>query len=176
MNTPSDILVETDIFAYWPPQVAQRVADAAMKRHWRVMTAESCTGGLAAAALTALPGASYWFHGGVAAYSNDIKQQILKIPAAVLEQFGAVSEQTARAMCEGLVALGAQAGVSITGIAGPDGGDAQKPVGTVCFGFCTPERQDSITQYFKGDRDAIRGAATIYALDRLAAAMESSPR
>lgn len=157
-------------------EIASEIAAAAAKRQWRVMTAESCTGGMVAAALTDAAGASEWFCGGAVCYSNGLKRRMLNVPAAVLDAHGAVSEETAAAMCAGLTALGADAGVSVTGIAGPGGGSADKPVGTVCFGICAGGAPaTTCTQRFEGDRAAVRAAATLFALRQLAAALAAPP-
>lgn len=141
------------------------IAAAAKDRQLRVATAESCTGGLLSAALTAAPGASSWFLGGITAYDNALKHQLLGVSQSILTTHGAVSEETARAMCDGLFALGASAAAAITGIAGPGGGTAEKPVGYVCFGFRIGDGEScSHAQQFSGERAAVRTAATAHAL------------
>lgn len=116
---------------------AARVLSACRARGWQIATAESCTGGLVAAALTEVPGSSDAFERGFVTYSNRAKTELLGVRAATLEQFGAVSEQTALEMAEGaLQRSGVDVAVSITGIAGP-GGSAHKPEGLVCFGWAT---------------------------------------
>lgn len=133
-----------------------------------IALAESCTGGMVAAALTDIPGASDVFLGGVVSYSNSVKTAALRVPPDLLERFGAVSEETARAMAEGARALtGATHAVAITGIAGPDGGSAEKPVGTVWFAIATSGGTTAFTRRFRGDRDAVRERATVTALDAL---------
>jgi len=128
-------------------------------------SAESCTGGMVASAITDIPGASTVFVGGVVAYSNDIKQSLLHVPAATLATFGAVSAQTALDMAKGAAGtLGADCAISITGIAGPDGGSAGKPVGTVWFGFAIRGVVTAELAHFDGNRSAIRHAATAWAL------------
>jgi nicotinamide-nucleotide amidase len=115
------------------------VVDLCRARKLCVATAESCTGGLVAAALTDVVGASAVFVGGIVAYANDVKQRLLHVPAGTLDHHGAVSAQTARAMAEGaLAALQADVAVSTTGIAGPGGGSADKPVGLVYIAVATP--------------------------------------
>ena len=150
------------------------IACAAQQRRWFVMTAESCTGGLVAAALTAHAGASAWFSGGIVCYSNEKKRQLLQVSEQILNRSGAVSEATAAAMCAGLRRLGADTGVSVTGIAGPDGGSSDKPVGTVCFGIITPAGSGTSTRQFSGNRQAIRDAAVSAALEQLAAALDAA--
>ena len=146
--------------------IATTLVDAALRRRLRLATAESCTGGMVAAALTDIPGASACFVGGIVAYDNAVKQSALGVSQQMLNQHGAVSEETACAMCSGLVErLHATAAVSITGIAGPTGGTADKPVGTVCFGFClNGQATTAQTHHFTGDRQAVRSAATKHAL------------
>lgn len=149
------------------------IARIAQHRRWLIMTAESCSGGLLAAALTEIAGASQWFSGGIVAYSNTQKQQLLQVSGQTLARCGAVSEETAAAMSAGLPPLGADAGVSVTGIAGPGGGET-KPVGTVCFGIITPAGSSTTTRQFSGDRHAIRAAAVSGALEQLAAALDTA--
>ncbi len=135
-----------------------------------VAVAESCTGGKVAAAITDIPGASDVFGCGVCAYSNDIKQKLLNVSAKTLADHGAVSAETAREMAAGVRALsGADIGISITGIAGPGGGSAEKPVGLVWFGVNCAAFQETSKQLFsrghKEERGMIRNLATLYALD-----------
>ena len=131
----------------------------------RLVTAESCTGGLVAAALTSRPGSSAWFDRGWVTYSNAAKTEELGVDAALIAQHGAVSETVAAAMAGGACAhsLGDYA-IAITGIAGPDGGSADKPVGTVCFGWANRQHCHTETMHFEGDRQSIRQQATIHAL------------
>lgn len=145
-------------------------------------TAESCTGGLVAAALTAQAGASAFFAGGVVAYSNAQKINWLGVRAATLENYGAVSEEVAREMCDGCFASNRDitAAVATTGVAGPDGGSRTKPVGTVCFALRVDgvgnAQPQSTTQHFAGDRRAVQHAATQYALQMFAAFLSQSPQ
>ena len=143
------------------------VGDLLRGRGLTVALAESCTGGMAAARLTAVPGSSAYVRGGVVAYANSVKTQVLGVPQAVLEAHGAVSEPVAEAMAIGARSvLGADVGVSVTGIAGPDGGTDAKPVGTVCFSVSGPETHSiTVTRHLPGDRDLIRRWAVIVALD-----------
>ena len=115
-------------------QLAQDLGVKLQAREWRVATAESCTGGLVGQLLTSLPGCSSWFERGFITYSNVSKQEMLGVLETTLETFGAVSEETASEMAKGALAHShAHVSLSITGIAGPDGGTEQTPVGTVCF-------------------------------------------
>lgn len=131
-------------------------------------TAESCTGGMIAAACTDLGGASQWFERGFVTYSNAAKTDMLGVPAALIEQHGAVSEAVARAMADGALARSqAHASLAVTGVAGPTGGTEAKPVGTVWFAWCVGGETHSEVQHFAGDRAAIRAATVRYALQRL---------
>lgn len=140
------------------------LADALRARGWCLATAESCTGGLVSAACTELSGSSEWFERGFVTYSNAAKTEMLGVPAALIEAHGAVSEPVARAMAEGALRhSSAQVALSITGVAGPTGGSADKPVGTVCFAWATPEGVFSERLHLSGDRAAVRQAATQHA-------------
>lgn len=133
-------------------------------------TAESCTGGLIAAACTDLAGSSLWFERGFVTYSNAAKTELLGVPTELIEQHGAVSEPVARAMANGALAHShVQVAIAVTGIAGPSGGSADKPVGTVWFGWATPTGLFSERQHFAGDRAAVRAATVHHALTRLLA-------
>jgi len=133
-------------------------------------TAESCTGGLIAAACTDLAGSSLWFERGFVSYSNAAKTELLGVPTELIEQHGAVSEPVARAMATGaLTHSHAQVALAVTGVAGPGGGSADKPVGTVWFGWATPAGLWSECQHFAGDRAAVRAATVHHALTRLLA-------
>ncbi len=113
-----------------------RLAEGLVRRNKRVATAESCTGGGVACAMTDMAGSSRWFERGFVSYSNEAKTEQLSVPAETIAQFGAVSEEVAAAMATGALRHSrADFGVAVTGIAGPDGGSADKPVGTVCFGW-----------------------------------------
>lgn len=135
-------------------------------RGWRVATAESCTGGLIAGAITDIAGSSAWFDRGFVTYSNSAKEEMLGVRAQTLLAHGAVSEQTAREMAAGALARGgSDLAVAVTGIAGPAGGSAAKPVGMVCFGWAKRGQPvESSTRQFGGDRAAIRAASVDLAL------------
>lgn len=135
-------------------------------RGLRLATAESCTGGWVAGAVTAIAGSSAWFDRGFVTYSNDAKMEMLGVSAATLEAFGAVSEQTAGEMAAGALAHShAQLALSITGVAGPGGGSAEKPVGMVCFGWAGEGGAPLvITRNFSGDRESVRRQSVICAL------------
>ncbi|PKQ38742.1 MAG: hypothetical protein CVT59_01250 [Actinobacteria bacterium HGW-Actinobacteria-1] len=152
--------------------LGETVLALARERHARLACAESCTGGKIAAALTDVPGASDVFEGGVVSYSNELKSGVLDVPAGLLAQFGAVSEQAALAMASGVAALThAEFAVATTGIAGPGGGTADKPVGLVWFGLQTPSGTSAVRREFFGDRAGVRTRATMFALDLLRRAL-----
>jgi len=137
-------------------------------RRWRVATCESCTGGLVAAAITSIPGSSRWFDEGYVTYGNAAKTRLVGVPAGVIEHEGAVSEATARAMAEGARrASGADVSVAVTGVAGPGGGTAAKPVGLVWIAWATAAGTRAEVARFDGDRDAVRRAAVVAALEGL---------
>ena len=140
-----------------------------------IATAESCTGGLIGAAITAVPGSSRWFERGFVTYSNAAKHELLGVSRETIAAHGAVSEAVAREMAEGAVVHShAQCAVSVTGVAGPDGGSAAKPVGTVCFGYAVPgEPPVATTLRFTGDRAAVRAAAVREALAGLTRLLEA---
>lgn len=144
------------------------VADLMLKRQWMLATAESCTGGLIAAACTELAGSSVWFERGFVTYSNAAKTELLGVPAALIADHGAVSEPVARAMASGALQHSqAHVALSVTGIAGPGGGSPDKPVGTVWFGWATPQGVWSEMQCFEGDRAAVRAGALQHSLGKL---------
>ncbi|WP_354004346.1 CinA family protein [Ramlibacter pallidus] len=148
--------------------LCEDLARALLARGWMLATAESCTGGMIAAACTDLAGSSQWFERGFVTYSNAAKSELLGVDAALIEQHGAVSEVVARAMAFGAVRQSrAQVSVAVTGVAGPSGGSAQKPVGTVWFGFSVDGQLTSETRRFEGDRAAVRQATVDHALRRL---------
>jgi len=146
----------------------QAVANTLLRRQWMLATAESCTGGMVAAACTDLAGSSAWFERGFVTYSNAAKTQMLGVDAQLIATHGAVSEPVARAMAQGaLQHSAAQVALAITGVAGPGGGTDAKPVGMVWFGFAGPWGVHSEVQHFGGERAAVRQAAALHALLRL---------
>ncbi len=139
----------------------------ALQKQGKVLTlAESCTGGLASAAITDVAGSSAWFDRGFITYSNTAKQEMLSVSAATLQLHGAVSEETAIEMATGALKHSqADIAASITGIAGPSGGSTTKPVGTVCFAWISKTGDAmSSTQHFVGNRQSIRQQSIIHAL------------
>jgi len=148
--------------------LAARLGAAALARGAMIATAESCTGGLVAGAITAVPGSSAWFERGFVTYSNLAKEEQLGVASSTIERFGAVSEEAAKAMAQGAVrAASAQWAVAVTGIAGPDGGSPGKPVGTVWFAWAGPGRLEALRRHFDGDRAAVREASVRVALEGL---------
>ena len=146
------------------PLVAE-IADRLTKTSQRLVTAESCTGGLIAAAITSRAGSSAWFERGWVTYANAAKTEELGVDATLIAQQGAVCETVAAAMARGAFAhSSSDYAIAVTGIAGPDGGSAEKPVGMVCFGWASKTACKTETVYFDGDRQSIRQQATSYAL------------
>ena len=146
------------------------IATQLIARGWMLATAESCTGGMVAAACTDLAGSSQWFERGFVSYSNAAKTELLSVPASLIAVHGAVSEPVARAMAQGALAHShAQVSLAVTGVAGPTGGSADKPVGTVWFAWCVAGQTHSEVVHFGGDRAAVRQATLRHALARLAA-------
>ena len=143
------------------------VAEALRVNGWMLATAESCTGGWIAKLCTDLAGSSVWFERGFVTYSNEAKQDMLGVQAATLAQYGAVSEAVTAEMAAGVLQHSrAQVAVSVSGIAGPGGGTATKPVGTVCFGWAVQGGEvRTATRTFQGDREAVRYQAVQYALN-----------
>lgn len=151
------------------------VAEALLKKGFKLVTAESCTGGMIAAACTDLAGSSAWFERGFVTYSNDAKTELLGVEERVLRRAGAVCGPVAQAMAEGALAHSrAQVAVAVTGVAGPTGGSPAKPVGTVWFGFALPGQVVTEKCHFEGDRAAVRQATVRHALNRLLALLSQA--
>lgn len=141
------------------------LAEKLQNQGLKLAIAESCTGGLIAAACTALSGSSNWFERGFVTYSNEAKTELLGVDAQQIAAHGAVSEVVARAMAFGAVRHSrAQLSVAVTGVAGPTGGSADKPVGTVWFGWQLPGRTETECRRFDGDRAAVRAQTVAHAL------------
>lgn len=154
--------------------LARRLGVALAARGWQAATAESCTGGWIAKAITDVAGSSGWFGSGFVTYSNEAKCRMLGVPVSLLEAQGAVSELVVRAMAEGARRrAGADVAVAVSGIAGPGGGTAEKPVGLVWFGWAAPQGTRAESRRFPGGRDAVRRAGVAHALDGLAALVEA---
>ncbi len=150
-------------------QLSRHIGEQLKKQHATVTAAESCTGGWIAKVFTDISGSSAWFERGFVTYSNEAKQQMVEVQAATLEQHGAVSEQTVREMAQGAAkAAAADYAIAVSGIAGPDGGTPDKPVGTVWFAIAAPNgRMLAQRQQFAGDRDAVRRQSVTWALQTL---------
>ncbi|MVW80850.1 CinA family protein [Bordetella sp. 02P26C-1] len=173
MNTSHKSIAGLAPAALVPAQavgLAEQLGGALLGRGWMVGTAESCTGGLLAAAMTAVAGSSGWFERGFVTYSNSAKVAELSVSEDTLDRFGAVSEEIALEMANGvlLATPGAHIAASTTGIAGPGGATAGKPVGMVCFGFAMRSADGitsrALTEIFPGDRSEVRHAAVVFAL------------
>jgi nicotinamide-nucleotide amidase len=153
----------------------ESLAQLLVQKKHLLATAESCTGGMIAAACTDLAGSSAWFERGFVTYSNDAKIELLGVDPALIAAHGAVSEPVARAMAEGAVRHAhAHVAVAVTGVAGPSGGSTEKPVGTVWFGFSVGGRTASEMRRFGGDRAAVRRATVDHALLRLLALLSDA--
>lgn len=166
MTAPTDVDLQ---------QLARALGDRLQPQAETLVTAESCTGGWIAKACTDVAGSSRWFQGGVVAYSNALKVALLDVPEGLLVQHGAVSEPVVRAMAAGVLArTGSTAAVAVSGVAGPDGGTVDKPVGTVWLAWAWRERDGSIRmetrrERFAGGRDEVRRCTVQLALERLLA-------
>lgn len=152
-----------------PDEIIAEVAERLLLRRRQLVTAESCTGGWVAKSCTDLAGSSRWYRGGVVAYTNDLKTSLLGVPASTLAVQGAVSEATVRAMAVGaLDRLGGDVAVAVSGIAGPDGGSPDKPVGTVWFAWAVRTAGEVAVEArmhrLEGDRDRVRRQAVELAL------------
>lgn len=156
-------------------QHAEIVGRLLAERSAKVTSAESCTGGGIAEAITRIPGSSAWFDCGFITYSNPAKSQLLSVPAALIEQHGAVSETVVTAMVQGAIrSAGADYGVAVSGIAGPAGGTPEKPVGTVWLAWAGPNAHYARLFQFDGDRAAVRRKATTEALVGLIECIENT--
>ena len=164
MTAPTDVDLQ---------RLARAVGDRLMARAGTLVTAESCTGGWIAKACTDVAGSSRWFQGGVVAYSNLLKVAFLDVPEGLLERYGAVSEQVVRAMAAGaLTRTGSTVAVAVSGVAGPDGGTADKPAGTVWLAWAWREQDGSLRtetrrELYPGGRDEVRRWTVRCALERL---------
>ena len=146
--------------------LATRVGRRLKAKKRRLVSAESCTGGWVAQAVTSIAGSSAWFERGFVTYSNEAKRELLGVKAATLRKYGAVSEETAREMARGAVARSkGNLALAVTGIAGPGGGIPDKPVGTVCFAWYYEKQSRSETRRFSGDRESVRRKSVIRALE-----------
>ena len=160
MNTPT-LLDDTHA-------LTRQLAGLLLAKGHMMATAESCTGGMIAAACTDLAGSSAWFERGFVSYSNESKTELLGVPAALIAEHGAVSEPVVRAMAEGALRHArAHIAVAVTGVAGPGGGSTDKPVGSVWFGWATATGVKTQLRHFEGDRQQVRQATVQHALQGL---------
>lgn len=149
-------------------ELVQQLSSKLTEKGWMLATAESCTGGMIAAACTDLAGSSQWFDRGFVTYSNEAKTEMLGVPAELIAKHGAVSEEVVRAMAEGAIRHSrAQVSIAVTGIAGPGGGSAEKPVGTVWVGWCVGEQIQTAYLHLDGGRITIRTQVTHKAIQLL---------
>lgn len=149
-------------------ETAERLLQKLRNQGSSLAGAESCTGGLISALLTAVPGSSDVFRGAVVSYTCEVKHTVLYVPQETIDAYGVVSEEVAAAMVKGVSFLtGADTAYSVTGVAGPGGGSRKTPVGTVCFGFLKNGSVAAVTQHFEGDRDAVRRQASEFVLSTL---------
>jgi nicotinamide-nucleotide amidase len=147
-------------------RLAKRLGERLKAQRAMLVTAESCTGGWVAQAVTSIAGSSDWFERGFITYSNDSKQELLGVRSETLVRHGAVSEQTALEMAQGALARSkGTVALAVTGVAGPGGGSAAKPVGMVCFAWASKHAAKSETRRFSGDRESVRKQSVIRALE-----------
>ncbi len=164
------ISMSSDIYT-----LAQHLGSQLLARRWQLVTAESCTGGGVAAAITSVAGSSAWFEFGLVTYADRAKQQLLAVDKQVLADAGAVSEAVVQQMLTGALHLsGAQIGVAVSGIAGPGGGTVEKPVGSVWFAWGTPHDCETALHQFAGDRLAVQARAVTVALQGLLRHLEKN--
>lgn len=158
-------------------QLAIRAGNQLRDARLLLATAESCTGGMIAAAITDISGSSGWFERGFVTYSNHAKSEMIGVPADLIDKHGAVSEPVARAMAEGALRNSrAQVALAVTGVAGPGGGTPGKPVGTVWFAWSNRLHTTTETRVFKGDREQVRTQAAAHALRGLLTLLEERER
>lgn len=138
-------------------KVAEVLGKELKSRRYTLSTAESCTGGMIGAAITAIPGSSSWFRGGIIAYDNSVKTSQLSVPKEVINEHGAVSAEAVSAMAQGVARkLGTECSIAVSGVAGPDGGTEEKPVGLIFIGIYVKGRTVSYRNVFSGNREQIR--------------------
>jgi nicotinamide-nucleotide amidase len=166
-----DLLLNTELPTLVP---IEELANLLLKRHWMMAASESCTGGMISAACTDLAGSSAWFERGFVTYSNAAKTELLGVDAKLIETQGAVSEAVVRAMVDGAISRShAQVAVAVTGVAGPTGGSAAKPIGTVWFGWQVAGVTTAQMQRFDGGRAQVREATVQHALRGLMALLSA---
>ncbi|WP_444921490.1 CinA family protein [Microbulbifer sp. CnH-101-G] len=161
--------------------LAQQLGEELGKRHWFATSAESCTGGAIAAAITSISGASNWFDGSIVSYADRIKHSVLGVDVKDLKLFGAVSEPVARQMACGVLAMmDANLSVAVSGIAGPNGGTEEKPVGTVWIAWAHAEGQEPVQIdarcfHFQGDRTTVQAQTVVEAIKGMLAILDDHP-
>ena len=149
-------------------ELVRQLAARLTEKGWMLATAESCTGGMIAAACTDLAGSSQWFERGFVTYSNEAKTEMLGVPAELIAKHGAVSEEVVRAMAEGAIRHSrAQVSIAVTGIAGPGGGSVEKPAGTVWFSWSVNAEVQALALLLEGDRAQVRRSSVRHALQQL---------
>ncbi len=150
------------------PSPEESIGNLLLDRALFLAVAESCTGGMISARITGVAGSSRYFRGGVVAYSNEVKGEFLSVSPETLDRFGAVSAETAAEMAQGVrERLGAQIGLSVTGIAGPTGGTVEKPVGTVFISVCDGRSVSTCNLHFAGNRESVRAKSAGKAIELL---------
>jgi nicotinamide-nucleotide amidase len=156
--------------------LARRVGARLKNRNLKLATAESCTGGWIAQAVTSVSGSSEWFDRGFVTYSNEAKKELLGVRARTLARHGAVSRETAKEMAAGALARSrAQVSIAVTGVAGPRGGTPEKPVGMVCFAWSWKRgAMESVTRRFRGGRERVRRQSVVFALQGLLERLEEA--
>ena len=159
------------------PELSAEVGRVLVSQHFKLATVESCTGGWIGQSLTAAAGSSVWYERGFVTYSNASKSELVGVPRELISRSGAVSEPVVRAMARGALSHSpADLALSVTGIAGPGGGSADKPVGTVWLGWIARTGMERTEQYlFKGDREAVRRQSVVEALSGLIRFLEENP-
>lgn len=163
---------DKDMFPHHIKTHAATILSGCVDKKMKLATAESCTGGAIAALLTEIPGCSKSFERGFVTYSNESKTEMLGVKKTVIDTHGAVSEEVATAMAKGAIEHSrATIAVSVTGIAGPDGGTPEKPVGMVCIAVATKDKTEVTTHYFQGDRREVRLRSVAAALHMLSEAI-----
>jgi PncC family amidohydrolase len=149
-------------------KLLEDIGNLLRERNWTISTAESCTGGLVSGLLTSIPGSSDYFRGGLIAYSNELKTDLLSVSPLTLKNCGAVSKETVKEMAAGVKKIfKTDVGISVSGIAGPGGGSEAKPVGTVVLGVDIPQKIITNIEHFEGERNEIREQAGIQILKEL---------
>lgn len=174
-----DFSVDKSCFGYNAPmndnsvQQVQRLAAQLLQNQLKICTAESCTGGLIAKTFTDLAGSSDWFDRGFVTYSDQAKSDMLAVPASIIDDYGAVSEAVASAMASGALRHSeADFAIAVTGVAGPGGGSDDKPVGTVWIAIASRQQSQAIKCRFSGDREAVRRATLLRALEEILAMLD----